>query len=152
MSDSDTIFIASDHAGFPLKKTLLEYLAKEMPSLRYEDLGPFDEMSVDYPDFAKSVAERVGNGKGRGILVCGSGIGMSIAANKIVGVRAAVVWDATSSRLSRQHNDANVLCLGARLTGPEVAMEIAKVWLSTAFQGGRHEKRILRIREIEKGK
>src|SRR5687767_8434655 len=113
---SQKIFVGSDHAGISLKKPLLEGLRKALPQLQFEDLGCHSEESVDYPDFAEQVGRKVAETKGRGILVCGSGLGMCIAANKVNGVRAASAWDATSARLARQHNDANVICLGARLT------------------------------------
>lgn len=152
MPQSEKVFVGCDHAGFALKVPLLEGLKKDLPHLVFEDLGCVSETSVDYPDYAKLVADQVGAGKGRGILICGSGLGMCISANKVKGVRAVSGWDATSARLSRQHNDANVLCLGARLTGPEVALETARVWLTTEFQGGRHERRIDLIKKLEEGK
>jgi ribose 5-phosphate isomerase B len=141
------VFIGADHAGLPLKKALVEQLKKEFD---LEDLGTYSEDSVHYPDFAKKVAERVANEKARGILVCGSGIGMSIAANKVPGIRAAMAWDVTSARLSRQHNDSNIVCMGARLIGPEVALEAARTWLTTEFQGGRHQVRIDLIGDMER--
>lgn len=143
------IFFGSDHAGYGLKKVLLAQLSSQFPDRTFEDCGTQDSTSVDYPVFAKTVAEKVVAQGGRGILVCGSGIGMSIAANKIAGIRAAVAWDVTSARLSRQHNDSNVLCLGERLLGLEVAWEIARVWLTTEFLQGRHVRRIELIREME---
>lgn len=143
--------MGSDHAGFSLKQFLLVSLEKEFPHLKFEDCGCYNDEPVDYPDVAKTVAEKVGKGEGSGILICGSGIGQSISANKIKGVRAAVVWNGTAARLSRQHNDANVLCMGARLLGSEVALEAAKIWLATPFEGGRHEKRLALIRKIEEG-
>jgi len=149
MSSQTTIFIGADHAGVGLKKTLLEKLVPEFPQFKFEDLGPQTEESVDYPDFAEKVGRGVAENNARGILVCGSGIGMAISANKIKGVRAASVWDATSARLCREHNAANVICLGARLTGVEVALESCRVWLKTEFQGGRHQKRIDRISQLE---
>ena len=147
---SDRIFVGSDHAGFALKKSLFNLLTKEFPSLEFDDLGCDSEDRADYPDYARAVAEKVSASGGKGLLVCGSGIGMAIAANKVKGVRAANIWDATSARLSREHNDSNVMCLGARLTGPEVALEACRVWLSTDFQGGRHLKRVELIRTMEK--
>lgn len=154
--------MGSDHAGFALKNVLLETLKKECKDLRFHDLGCYTEESVDYPDIAKAVGEAVAAGAGRmaageresakaraGILVCGSGIGQSIAANKIKGVRAAVVWDVTSAGLSRRHNDANVLCLGSRLLDPDVALDICRVWILTDFEGGRHKTRIDLIRKLE---
>ena len=139
------VVIGSDHAGFPLKKFLIE----TMPSIQWEDEGCYSLDSVDYPAIAKKVAMKVAAIKGRGILICGSGIGVSIAANKIPSIRAALVWDVTSARLSREHNDANILCLGGRLIGSEVAKEICSVWLATSFLKGRHEGRLQLITEME---
>lgn len=147
-SGQGTVYIGADHAGFSLKQQLIQHLNEKFPDLTIEDCGTNGEASVDYPDFAKTVADKVAK-HGRGILVCGSGIGMCITANKVAGVRAAQVWDATSARLSREHNDANVMCIGARLMGTEVAFEAARVWLSTAFGGGRHQKRIDKILQLE---
>lgn len=140
------IYIASDHAGFALKKQLLA--AAELAEYSFEDLGCESESSTDYPTWAQLLSEKVAKEKGRGILICGSGIGMSMAANRKAGVRAAAVSSETAARLSRQHNDANVLCLGARLVGIAVAVGICRVWLTTEFEGGRHEKR---VQLIEKG-
>lgn len=149
MPSTTKIFVGCDHAGLSLKRVLLEQLTKEFPNLSFNDVGCESDKSVDYPEFAKAVAKQVSRGEGRGILVCGSGIGMSIAANKVSGVRAANVWDATSARLSRQHNDSNILCMGARLTGAEVALEAARVWLATAYLGGRHDRRLELIHKME---
>jgi ribose 5-phosphate isomerase B len=146
---SQKIYVGCDHAGIALKKPLLEGLRKALPHLQFEDLGCHSEESVDYPNYAEQVGRKVAETKGRGILVCGSGLGMCIAANKVNGVRAASAWDATSARLSRQHNDANIVCLGARLTGPEVALEAVKVWLTTEFEGGRHQRRVDLISKLE---
>jgi ribose 5-phosphate isomerase B len=143
------IAIASDHAGFELKEKLKEYL-KEL-GYEYEDFGTHSEESVDYPDYALKVAEYVAEGKcERGILVCGSGIGMSMAANKVPGIRAALCYDTETARLSREHNDANILTLGARLIDEKTAREIVKVWLTTEFAGERHSRRVKKIEEIEK--
>lgn len=147
-----TVFFGSDHAGFALKQTLLTRLATEFPDLRLVDVGPHGTDSVDYPDYARQVSEKVASESAAGILICGSGIGMSIAANKMPGIRAALCWDATSARLSREHNDANVLCLGERLTGVEVAFEAAKVWLRTAFLQGRHTRRVEMLAQMDKKK
>lgn len=152
MQAPQKVFVACDHAGVSFKKNLIEALAKELPEISFEDLGCDSENSVDYPDYAQKVGREVVNQKARGILICGSGLGMCIAANKIDGVRAASAWDATSARLARQHNNANVLCLGARLTGFEVAHEASRVWLTTAFLGGRHERRVDGITQLEKGR
>lgn len=133
-----------------MKRVLVEYIRAQLPQFQLEDLGCLTEESVDYPDYAAKVAEAVGRGEGKGILVCGSGIGMCIAANKVPGVRAAEVWDMTSARLSREHNDANIVCLGSRLLGTQVGCDIIQTWLTTAYLGGRHEGRVQKIRELEK--
>ncbi len=148
---SRKIFLASDHAGFSLKNILKVYLKEKYPHFECIDLGCDNEQSVDYPDFAKAVAQRVSQGAGVGILICGTGIGQSIVANKFKNVRAAVAWNTTAARLSREHNDANVLCLGARLLGGDVALDIVKEWLATPFEGGRHLKRIEKIKSLEAG-
>ena len=142
------VLIASDHAGFSLKALI----QKTLPEITWEDLGPLLSDRVDYPDFAEKLARKISSGDAtRGILICGSGIGMSITANKFAGIRAAVVENPVSARLSREHNDANVLCLGSRLLAAEYAAEIAQVWLSTPFtREGRHQMRIDKILEIEK--
>ncbi len=120
--------------------------------IAYEDVGCDCPESVDYPDYALPVAERVAKGEfDRGILVCGTGIGMSIAANKVKGVRCAVVSDEFSARMSREHNEANVLALGERVVGPGLAREIVRVWLTTDFAGGRHGRRVAKIGAIEDG-
>lgn len=140
--------LASDHAGFELKealKALLEELGHQ-----YHDFGCPTTDSVDYPDYGRPAAEAVADGRfDRGILVCGSGIGMSITANKIRGVRAALVHDLLSARLTREHNDSNVLCLGQSIVGRAVALEIARVWLQGEFAGGRHSRRVDKIRALE---
>ncbi len=146
------VFLGSDHAGFLLKEALLPSLRGGLPECDFVDLGTYDQSSTDYPKFARDVALRVSAGEGRGILICGSGVGMSMAANKIPGIRAAQVWDVTSARLSRWHNDANIVCLGARLIGAEVALEALGVWLKTAFEGGRHQRRIDLISQMESQK
>lgn len=143
------IFLSSDHGGVALKSFLKVRLGEKYPNLPVSDLGPQTESSVDYPDFASQVAQRVAVGEGVGVLVCGSGIGMSIAANKHKGIRAALVWDATSARLSKEHNHANILCLGARLVGPEVAWDALEAWLTATFQGGRHQGRVDKISLLE---
>lgn len=135
------ISIGSDHAGFDLKEHLKNYLEEE----GYEviDEGTYSLESVDYPDFGKKVGQRVADKEAdRGLVVCGSGIGISIAANKVPGIRCALVSEPLSARLSRQHNDANVLALGGRLIGLEMAKECLKVFLQTDFEGGRHQRRI----------
>jgi ribose 5-phosphate isomerase B len=142
------IAIASDHAGFE-EKERLKPLLDEM-GIQYEDLGTVSEESVDYPDYARKVGEEVARGKvEQGLLVCGSGTGMAIAANKVPGVRAAVAWTEETARLAREHNDANVLALGARVTAPEDLPKIVRAWFNAKFAGGRHALRVDKIREIE---
>lgn len=145
-----TIYLASDHAGYSFKNTVLDALKKEFGGSELKDLGPSSDTSVDYPDFATLVATEVVRSGGKGILICGSGLGMCISANKVSGIRAVSAWDVTSSRLSRQHNDANVVCIGARLTGLEVALDIIRTFLKTEFEGGRHAKRVEKIKQLEK--
>ncbi len=145
-----TIAVASDHAGFDLK----EILKRDLQQAGHEvlDLGTSSTASVDYPDFGMAMADAIASGKAaHGVLVCGTGIGISIAANRNPRVRAAVAHDVTSARLSRQHNDANVVAFGARLIGPETAREALKVFLNTEFEGGRHVGRIAKLsRELKK--
>jgi len=139
-----SIAVASDHAGFDLK----ELLKRDLEQAGHDvlDLGTKSTESVDYPDFGKAMAEAIDSGKaGRGVLVCGTGIGISIAANRNSKVRAVVVHDVTSARLSREHNDANVVAFGARLIGVEVAREALKVFLATKFEGGRHVGRVAKL-------
>lgn len=149
----DAIGIASDHAGIELKKHLCQWLSKN--GRQVVDLGPSDSNAVDYPNFAQNLARRVARGElASGILICGSGIGMSIAANKVDGIRAALVSEPVSASLSRQHNNANVLCLGARTIGPDMASACVKSFLETSFQpgdDGRHQRRIQMISDLEKG-
>ncbi len=133
--------IGSDHAGYHLKQELLTQLSKE--GIPYDDMGTNSSESCDYPDFAQKVAEAVSAGKADlGVLVCGTGQGMAMAANKLPGIRAAVAAEPYSARLSREHNDANVLCLGARVVGSGMALECLGAWLSASFQGGRHQRRV----------
>ena len=142
-----TIWIGADHAGVELKSALTDQLKSEYI---IEDVGPFDTKSVDYPDYAEQVAKAVTQDKNaQGILICGSGIGMSIAANKIRGIRAALVHSVETAKLSKQHNNANVLCIGARMTAPDLAIEMAKAWLSSTYEGDRHQKRIDKISKLE---
>jgi len=139
-----TIAIASDHAGFELKSELKQQLA----TLGFEalDLGTHSSSSVDYPDFADRLAIALKEGRAqKGVLICGTGIGIAMAANRHRHLRAAVVHDATTARLTRLHNDANVLCLGARITGTDVAKDCLKVFLTTDFEGGRHENRVAKL-------
>src|SRR6476619_3930578 len=143
------IAIASDHAGFE-EKERLKPLLNEL-GIQYEDLGTFSTDSVDYPDYARKVGEEVTSGHvEQGLLVCGSGTGMAIAANKVPGVRAAVAWNEEIARLAREHNDANVLSLAARFTPFEELAKIVSAWFAAKFDGGRHTRRVEKIREIEK--
>ena len=136
----ETIYIASDHAGFSLKNQIIESYNE------FIDLGTNNEERVDYPDFAEAVAKSVASGEAEfGLLVCGSGIGVCMVANKISGIRAATIHDVTSAHLSREHNDANIICLGERLIGPEVAKEALDVFLTSEFQEGRHLNRVKKI-------
>ena len=143
------IGLACDHGGFELKEEIKTFLR----SIEVEpvDMGTFTEDSVDYPDFGVLVAEKVSRGElERGILICGTGIGMSIIANKFPGVRAALVNDLYSSRCSREHNDSNILVMGGRILGRDLAKEIVRVWLETPFAGGRHKRRLEKIETLEK--
>lgn len=144
------IWIASDHAGFELKARLIETFQRHRQDFQVDviDLGPSSADRVDYPDFAKLVCAKVSeNLDSRGILICGSGQGMAMAANRHRRIRAALCWDETTAQLSRAHNDANVLCLGARLIDPELAFKILRVFLSTAFEGDRHVGRVRKLDE-----
>lgn len=138
------IIIGSDHAGFHMKQRVAEYLT--LNNLKFEDCGCYDDNSVDYPDYARAVVSKVlDNSAAVGILLCGSGIGVSITANRFKGVRAALCWNSEIARLSRQHNDANVLCLPSRFLAVEEMKEIVSVFLNTDFEGGRHTNRIRKI-------
>ena len=138
------IFISSDHAGFKLKETIKDYLRNK--KVKFEDLGPKDDSSVDYPDYAHKVARKVKSSKiNVGILVCGSGTGMNIAANKHKNIRAAQCFNLKSTKLSRLHNDANIITLGSRLITKKNALKFVSVFLDTKFDGGRHLKRIKKI-------
>ena len=138
------ICISSDHAGYEIKEFIKDQLIKSKISTI--DLGPFLKKSVDYPDYAKKVSNRVSKKKSDvGILVCGSGTGMAISANKTKGIRAAVGYNIKSTQLSRQHNNANILCLGARLIKRKEIKKIVSIFLKTKFEGGRHERRIKKI-------
>ena len=143
------IAVGSDHGGYALKQHILRYLKEN--GFEYKDYGCFSEQSVDYPDFALPVAEAVASGEAeRGIVICGTGIGVSIAANKVPGVRAALCHDCFSAKATREHNDSNVLAMGERVIGPGLALEIADIWLHTPYAGGRHQARIDKITAIEK--
>ena len=138
------IYISSDHAGFKLKEAIKDYLSKK--NIKFQDLGPNNNDRVDYPDFAHKVALKVKtNKKNVGILVCGSGMGMSIAANRHKNIRAAQCFNLKSTKLSRLHNDANVITLGSRLLSKKNALNCISVFLNTKFEGGRHTKRIRKI-------
>ncbi len=135
------IAIGSDHGGFKLKNIIIKHL--ETQGYEVKDYGTYSTDSCDYPVYAKAVAKSVANGENeKGILVCGSGIGVSIAANKVKGVRAALCHESHSAMLSRLHNNANVLCLGERITGESLALDIVDVWLKSEYEGGRHQKRV----------
>ena len=139
-----TVCIASDHAGFDLKEVIKNHLVDKSVSIF--DLGPFNDHSVDYPDYAKKLANRIKLKKSDvGILVCGSGTGMAISANKVQKIRAAVCYNLKSTRLSRQHNNANIIALGSRLTKKKLSLKLVEVFLQTKFEGGRHLKRIRKI-------
>jgi ribose 5-phosphate isomerase B len=138
------VCIASDHGGFNLKETIKDHLIKKNISII--DLGPFENKTVDYPDYAKKVANRIKAKKSDvGILVCGSGTGMAISANKTKTIRAAVCYNANSTRLSREHNNANIISLGARLTSKKLSLKLVNIFLKTKFEGGRHIKRVNKI-------
>lgn len=141
------IAIASDHGGYQLKEAVKEYLRKR--DIRFVDLGTNSEESVDYPVYGKACAEAVAEGKAdRGIVCCGTGIGISIAANKIKGVRCALCTDVHMAEMSRKHNNANVLALGGRTTDEKTALEITAAWLDTDFEGGRHQRRVSMLDEL----
>ncbi len=143
-----TIAIGNDHGGIILKPAILDYLKNE--GINVIDVGSFDAESVDYPEYALKVSKLVVSGQAdKGILLCGTGIGISIAANKVKGIRAAVVTNVFCAEKCAEHNSANVLCMGGRVISPEEAVAFVKVWLSTPFAGGRHQKRIDLIRDIE---
>jgi ribose 5-phosphate isomerase B len=145
------IGLACDHAGFELKEELKAFL--KSLGVNAIDMGTFNEESVDYPDFGVLVAEKVSRGEfEKGVLICGTGIGMAMVANKFPRIRAAVANDLYSSRCSREHNDANVLIIGGRIVGGELAKEIVRVWLETPFAGGRHKRRIEKIEALEREK
>ena len=140
------IAIGSDHAGFYLKEDLIKYL--EEKNIEVKDMGPFDDNRVDYPDYGHAVGhEVIDNKMDFGIVICGSGIGISISANKVKGIRAALCSEPYSARLARHHNDANVLAMGARLIGHDMAIEIVEAFLDEKFEGGRHINRVNKIEE-----
>ena len=142
------IAIGSDHGGFELKKAVMAHLDKR--GLEYKDYGTYSEASCDYPDYAKAVAKAVASGEcDRGIVICGTGIGASIAANKVKGIRCALCSECYSAEFTRRHNDANVLALGGRTVGGGLALKILDTFIETAFEGGRHARRVNLISEIE---
>ena len=143
------IALGCDHGGLNLKAYIEKYLDEN--GIKYEDVGTYSSESCDYPDIAKAAAEKILSGEAeKGILICGTGIGMSIAANKIRGIRAAHVTDTYSAKMSKEHNNAHIICLGERITGLDLGLEIVKAYLSAEFQGGRHEKRVEKIMNLEK--
>ncbi len=142
------VILGSDHGGFALKGIIREFLSKK--GFELEDVGVFSEESCDYPDIAVEVSKRVAQKEGSvGILICGTGIGMSIAANKIKGIRCALCHDAYTAEFARRHNNANVLAFGGRTTGVEIAKQMVDIFLSTPFDGGRHERRVKKIEALE---
>ncbi len=141
------VFIGSDHGGYELKEQIKSFL--EEIGVDVEDLGTYSPESCDYPDIAQKVALNVAKSKEKGILICGSGIGMSIAANKVEGIRCALCHDAYTAEYSRRHNDANIIAFGGRTTGVEIAKQMVKIFLFTEFDGGRHERRVEKIGKLE---
>ena len=151
--DISSIYIASDHGGYELKNLIIKELTNTN-LYKLKDLGPFNTLSVDYPEYAWNVAESVSRDRKEdknsfGILICGSGIGVSIAANKKEGIRAALSHNEYTAEMSRRHNDAQVLCLGARVIDKDLALLVVKTFLNTEFDGGRHEKRVNLINELK---
>lgn len=142
MMSKPVVYLASDHAGFSVKADVLEHL--KTLGLQIEDLGPASDERVDYPDFADEVAKRV-QGSSFGVLICGSGQGMAMRANKYPHIRAALCWDETSAKLARQHNDANVLCFGARLIEKPMILKMITSFFEAQFEGGRHQNRVEKI-------
>lgn len=141
------IIIGSDHGGFNLKQKIIEHLKSN--GYEIDNVGCFSEESCDYPVIAKQVCEKVTSGDSLGILVCGTGLGMSIYANKVKGIRASHCTDTFSARLTRQHNDSNILCLGERITGSGLALDIVDEWLNASFEGGRHQRRVDMINKLD---
>lgn len=138
---SKRLLIASDHAGFALK----EQLIKSLPQYDWVDLGPSNDDRVDYPDFADRLAQELHKNGGQGVLICGSGQGMAMRANRHRDIRAALVWSEDSARLAREHNDANVVCIGSRFSTPEVSQRLIDIFVSTPFEGGRHQARVEKL-------
>lgn len=149
-TDRPAIYLSSDHAGIVLRETVNRHLTEA--GYQTHDLGPHGDERVDYPDYGAKLAHAMAKDPAaRGIAICGSGIGISIAANRFAWIRAALVGDATAARLCREHNDANVLALGERLTGPAVALDCVDVFLATDFEGGRHEGRVAKLSVLTDG-
>ncbi|MDR2076136.1 MAG: ribose 5-phosphate isomerase B [Desulfovibrio sp.] len=144
--DTPALFIASDHAGFSLKQDLLAHLREK--SRNIQDLGPASDLSADYPDYARTLCARILAANAFGILICGTGIGMSIAANRHQGIRAALCLHEFQAEAARRHNDAKILCLAARLTAPPLARALVDVFLAAPFEGGRHQRRIALIDQV----
>ncbi|HWM89067.1 MAG TPA: ribose 5-phosphate isomerase B [Kofleriaceae bacterium] len=142
--------VGADHAGLELKGHLVEVLRRLGDEV--EDLGTHSSASVDYPDFAVQVARRVAGGEGRGLLVCGTGVGMAMAANKVPGIRAAVVTDVFTARMTRAHNDANLIAVGARVIGSGVAEEALRAFRDTSFEGGRHATRVAKVDDLDRSR
>ncbi|HEX2924717.1 MAG TPA: ribose 5-phosphate isomerase B [Ruminiclostridium sp.] len=143
------IAIGSDHAGYLLKADIIKFL--ESKGLEVKDFGTNGPESVDYPDFGQAVAESVASNEcEKGILICGTGIGISIAANKVPGIRAALCTDSFMAKMCKQHNNANIIAIGERVVGPGLALDIIETWLETEFLGGRHQNRLNKISDIEK--
>lgn len=152
MSAVVRIAVGSDHGGAALKNAVFEKLKSEFPSYSFEDFGGDEKISSDYPDMAFAVAENIRNGEFTfGMLFCGTGQGMAIAANKVAGARAVCVADSTVARLTREHNNANIVCVGGRITGVEVALDILRTFIKTEFLGERHKRRVDMIHDYEKG-
>lgn len=145
------IYIGCDHGGFALKQEIFKYIKEDLAE-KIEDLGCYDTSSVDYPDYAEKVCRKVIAENAKGILICGTGIGISIAANKITGIRCALCSEPFSAEMTRRHNNANVLAMGGRTVGTELAKSIVKAFLSTEFDGGRHQKRLDKISALEAAK
>ncbi|SHF00043.1 ribose 5-phosphate isomerase B [Alkalibacter saccharofermentans] len=142
------IALGSDHGGFHLKEVIKEYLKDK--NYEIEDFGAYDTSSIDYPEIGEKVAIAVKDSVAdKGIIVCGTGLGISISANKVPGIRAALVSDTFSAKMSRAHNDANILALGGRVLGDDLALEIVEAWLNTEFEGGRHGIRVDKIKDLE---
>jgi len=143
------VYLGADHGGYLLKEGIQNYLKQS--KIEVVDLGTYDEESVDYPEIAREVAEKVIENEGSlGILVCGTGIGMSMTANKVAGIRAAVCTDEFTAGATRKHNNANVMCLGGRVTDPDLSYKMVDIFLGTDFEGGRHERRVGKIENPEK--